>query len=101
MAHDQEELLTNLIETASNYNHRIEFTDEQFSYIIKNYYFLLKYVAVNIRVILGKPMYKKFLNSEVIQQYLVDPLRKGNTILPAIECYCAIDEHLLAIRHIE
>lgn len=46
-------------------------------------------------------MYKKFINSEVIQQYLVDPLRKGQTILPAIECYNTIDDHLLAIVHIE
>ena len=46
-------------------------------------------------------MYKKFFNSEVIQQYLVDPLRKGRTILPAIECYNAIDDHLLVIQHIE
>ena len=48
-----------------------------------------------------KPIYKKFVNSEEIQQYLVDPLRKGQTILPAIECYNIIDEHLLAIQHIE
>src|SRR4051812_43879573 len=46
-------------------------------------------------------MYKKFLYSEEIQKHLVDPLRKGQTILPAIECYNNIEEHLLVITHIE
>jgi hypothetical protein len=46
-------------------------------------------------------MYKSFLNSESIQKDLVDALRKGQTVLPAIECYNAIEEHLLVITHIE
>lgn len=41
------------------------------------------------------------MNSEEIQKHLVDPLRKGQTILPAIECYNSIEEHLLVITHIE
>ena len=46
-------------------------------------------------------MYKSFLNSESIQKDLVDALRKGQTVLPAVECYNAIEEHLLVITHIE
>jgi hypothetical protein len=46
-------------------------------------------------------MYKNFLNSENIQKNLVDALRKGQTVLPAIECYNLIEEHLLVITHIE
>lgn len=46
-------------------------------------------------------MYKKFLTNEYIQQALVDPLRKGNTILSAIECYNMIEDHLLMIKHVE
>lgn len=83
-----------MVETAANYNYKIDFDNIQFQDVIKEFYFLLK-------VILGKPMYKKFLESEIIQQNLVDPLRKGTTILPAVECFNAIDEHLLEIHHIE
>lgn len=46
-------------------------------------------------------MYKKYLTDESIQQYLIDPLRKGQTILAAIECYNMIEDHLLMIKHIE
>lgn len=46
-------------------------------------------------------MYRKYINSEDIQKSLVDALRKGQTILPAIECYNSIEEHLLSIEYIE
>ena len=46
-------------------------------------------------------MYKSFLQSESMQQNLVDPLRKGQTILPAIECFNMIPDHLLMIKHVE
>ena len=45
-------------------------------------------------------MYRKYINSESIQKNLVDALRKGQTILPAIECYNSIEEHLLSIDYI-
>lgn len=89
-----EELLIDLIETASLYSYKIDFSPAEFEMVVKSCYFLLK-------VILAKPMYKSFLNSESIQKDLVDALRKGQTVLPAIECYNAIEEHLLVITHIE
>ena len=46
-------------------------------------------------------MYRKYINSESIQKNLVDALRKGKTILTAIECYNSIEEHLLSIEYIE
>ena len=52
-------------------------------------------------MILREPMYRKYINSESIQKNLVDALRKGQTILPAIECYNSIEEHLLSIEYIE
>lgn len=46
-------------------------------------------------------MYCKYINLETIQKCLLDGLRKGSTILPAIECYNSIDEHLYSIDCIE
>lgn len=46
-------------------------------------------------------MYCKYINLESIQKSLLDGLRKGSTILPAIECYNSIDEHLYSIDCIE
>ena len=89
-----EELAIDLIETASTYNFCIDLKDINISEIIKERYFLLK-------VILSKPMYRKYINSESIQKNLVDALRKGKTILPAIECYNSIEDHLLSIEYIE
>lgn len=53
------------------------------------------------RIIVGKSIYKDFVNSDLIQKSLIDPLRKGQTILPAIECFNMIDEHLLSIHDVE
>lgn len=33
---------SDLIETATNYNHRIDFDEDDFNEIVKNFYFLLK-----------------------------------------------------------
>ena len=83
-----------MIETASTYNYCVDLEGINFNNIIKERYFLLK-------VILSKPMYRKYINSESIQKNLVDALRKGKTILPAIECYNSIEDHLLSIEYIE
>ena len=89
-----EELAIDLIETASTYNFCIDLKGIKISEIIKERYFLLK-------VILSKPMYRKYINSDSIQKNLVDALRKGKTIIPAIECYNSIEDHLLSIEYIE
>lgn len=46
-------------------------------------------------------MYKEFISSDLIQKSLVDSLRKGQTILPAVECLNMIDDHLLNISDME
>lgn len=46
-------------------------------------------------------MYKEYIYSDDIQKSLIDPLRKGQTILPAIECLNLIEVRLLNLVDIE
>ena len=94
LENDIEELMIDLVEVSYKNNSKIKFDPEQFGKIIRFYYFLLKSIV-------GKSIYKDFISSDMIQKSLIDPLRKGQTILPAIECYNMIDEHLLNITDIE
>ena len=87
-------IFSDLIETASIYNYTINLEGINFTNVIKEKYFLLKFI-------LSYPAYRKYIHIEEIQKNLVESLRKGRKILSVIECYNSIDEDLLSIEYIK
>ena len=85
-------LISDLIETANLYNYTINLEGINLTNIIKDKYFLLKFI-------LSYPAYRKYIHIEEIQKNLVESLRKGRKTLSIVECYNSIDEDLLSIEY--
>jgi len=93
LQNNSEELAIDLIERMFQYNKGVEITNEQMGTIIRKHYLLLKHLV-------GKPIYKNILNNSDVQKTLVDALRKGQTILAALECYNLMNEDYLDIENV-